>query len=254
MNHYRFRFWILLLPLTLFVTLILILFMRAGDVSLPPPPAAKKDAGLSVTVAPSFGSRVGFDLLATTTTPPVAPPNLATLFSVKAACDHALGRNIVEEWDRTTDPVLSPDGGRQAQSVNELPAHLSRLRLANSDGSDEIWLEAPRARGYTGTLLPAIWSPDGRRLALREINLSQPGGGTLYSVSRDGAEVIRLAGYYGYHDQIAWSPDSRYIAFTHGIVFGQGSNTNVGDYRVYVVAADGSTPVYLFGSGCRPLP
>jgi dipeptidyl aminopeptidase/acylaminoacyl peptidase len=246
MNSSRHTFWTRLMAVNLILAIVLILILWTYN-----RPTDESGEILLVTAPPVQPTSTGFNIKALTTTPPVAPPTVSALFTVQTACRSAY-RLALDHWDQDSEPVFSPDGRRMAQTSNDIPAQVSRLRLANSDGSDDVWLEPQRDGGYVGTLLPPTWSPDGRLIALQEMRLSHPGGAILHVVSRDGTEILRLARYYGYYDQIAWSTDSRFIAFTSGIVYGAGSSGRLGDYQVYIAATDGVTPVYLLGRGCDP--
>ncbi len=68
----------------------------------------------------------------------------------------------------------------------------------------------PRAAGM---VISPSWSPDGAKIAFRRIEPSGEGG--LWIVSADGGEASRVVSLGGANlvDPLAWSPDSRRIAF-----------------------------------------
>ncbi len=80
-----------------------------------------------------------------------------------------------------------------------------------------------------------IWSPDGRFILFQ--NWAGPGGGGLYKMDSDGANLIHLTGgYVGGGLQPAYSPDGRFIAYILSI----GNNQDI-----YRIDSDGSNRIQL---------
>lgn len=92
-----------------------------------------------------------------------------------------------------------------------------------------------------GRSLPALaWSPDGQKLAyIAGRSGSQP---ELWVMNADGTgHLLLLRGQQEVFDHLTWSPDSRYIAFSHSAT---GSNMS-GALQIYLVKATGSQPLNL---------
>jgi hypothetical protein len=92
------------------------------------------------------------------------------------------------------------------------------VRVADITAPASVWL-APSAGGafrpFLGTAVMAVWSPDGSRLAYHETTPGDP----IYVADRDGANARRIhvseSGIHSHH--LSWSPDGRYLYFTHGL-------------------------------------
>ena len=97
---------------------------------------------------------------------------------------------------------------------------LGDLYIMNADGSEQRLVR----RNVSGMWGRAIWSPDGRKIAVATANDG------ISVVAADGSGERRLTGGH----VAGWSPDSQRIAFTKR----SGPNGRVSD--VYVVNADGS--------------
>jgi Tol biopolymer transport system component len=136
-------------------------------------------------------------------------------------------------------PIWSPDGGRLMLSTPRGIEIVSSLggpgRLVVPDTPD------PRVDpwGTGGPLMPAGWSPDGRRLAFAR-------GDTLYVGDLEGTTPHPIA-HGGEMHSFAWSPDGRWIACVRGnrqsrqpsFMFG-----NLGAARIWLVPAEsGTAPV-----------
>lgn len=147
-------------------------------------------------------------------------------------------------------PIIgSPDTQYTARVLN--PDGDARMIIARTDGSEEVVIAAPN-KGIPLAIRPR-WSPDGSRIAFANIALSQPGGGDIYLVNRDGTGLVRIASNVGYYDELAWSPDGTLIYFTSGVAVGQGSGMHVEQYKVYAVPATGGQPQYVT-DGCAVVP
>ena len=183
---------------------------------------------------------------------PVSPtetpgPPLGSL--VASACSDTLSGVRTRGWV-VSPAVLSPDSRYSAFSDNSDPSNV-RLVVTSADGSTTLATIPAPIGGFP--LGDPVWSPDSLRLAFSVVYLSQPGGGEIYVVNSDGTGLLHLASYVGYHDILAWSPDGRYLAFTSGTASGAGSSTQVGDYQIYVVNADGSGAPQWAVAGCDPV-
>ncbi len=70
-------------------------------------------------------------------------------------------------------------------------------------------------RPFLATAVMAAWSPDGSRIAYHEATPGDP----IYVADRDGANPRRLflapPGEHCHH--LSWSPDGRYLYFSHGV-------------------------------------
>jgi len=92
------------------------------------------------------------------------------------------------------------------------------VRVAGITAPASVWM-APSAGGafrpFLGTAVMAVWSPDGSRLAYHETTPGDP----IYVADRDGANARRIhVGEGGSHSHhLSWSPDGRYLYFTHGL-------------------------------------
>jgi serine/threonine-protein kinase len=131
-------------------------------------------------------------------------------------------------------PIWSPDGSRimfsSPRGIEVVSALGGPTRLVVPDEHDP----AVDPWGSGGPLMPAGWSPDGRRIAfVRRDSLLIRGldGGTPRAVAHDGEM-----------HSFAWSPDGRWIACVRGnrqsrqpsFMFG-----NIGPTRIWLVPAEG---------------
>ena len=99
----------------------------------------------------------------------------------------------------------SPDGRRIVFPLSRggpAACHGTALWVANVDGTNAHRVGGPCATG------PA-WSPDSRRLAFFD-------DGALSTVAVDGSDLRRLDAPSTRFGRIAWSPDSRWIAYDTG--------------------------------------
>ncbi|HEX7051167.1 MAG TPA: S9 family peptidase [Longimicrobiales bacterium] len=139
-------------------------------------------------------------------------PALLILLLAPAALAQAprdrLTLDLYLDWERVSDPQLSPDGeeivfGRRwVDKIND--RWESSLWIMNADGS--------RPRFLVDGSSPA-WSPDGTRIAFTA--RGEPRGSQIFVrwMDAEGAvtQITRLDESPG---NIAWSPDGKWIAFT----------------------------------------
>jgi len=92
------------------------------------------------------------------------------------------------------------------------------IRVADITAQASVWM-APSAGGpfrpFLDTAVMAVWSPDGSRLAYHGTIPGDP----IYVADRDGSNARRIlvaeGGSHSHH--LSWSPDGRYLYFTHGL-------------------------------------
>jgi hypothetical protein len=183
------------------------------------------------------------------TTPPAAPAATFGDLAVLTDCQANANTDPQRGWV-DGEGVFSPDSARIAYATN--PVGDAKLILANADGSGQIEVDAPN-KGIPISTRP-VWSPDGAHIAFANIAISQPGGGFIYVVNADGTELRGIASYVGYYDALAWSPDSARLYFTSGVASGTGSGMSVGEYKVYIVTADGFGTPEVVMEGCAEAP
>ena len=147
-------------------------------------------------------------------------------------------------------PTSKPSFARRGRSL--LPGQVSELVVMNSDGSgrtvvfeaDEI-IEAPN------------WTPDGRYLVIN-------GGGELWRVSVDGAEIVRIdtGSYRDLNNDHVLSPDGRTIYFSendghlYAVPFAGGEPRRVSNlhsephhHYLHGISPDGLTLAYVAVEG-----
>lgn len=125
-------------------------------------------------------------------------------------------------------PTWSPDG-RQLLYTQHRAGKISLVLLSAGDATSQIITQ--------GTLpqYDAVWSPDGKRIALTYVKQSGTQGNVdVYTAAPDGSDLKLFAGDTGklsHEESAAWSPDGKRIAFT---------STSQGNQEIYVADADGS--------------
>lgn len=133
----------------------------------------------------------------------------------------------------------SPDGTQILYIVvgNELE---NEIRIMNADGTDHRTI---------GSGWSPIWSPDGDHIVFRSIRDSDPEASPqnleLYRVRTDGSDRTRITTHPGLDGflGIAWSPDSRTLAFTR-------QHEEV--VEVWIAGADGSDPQLISSPATWP--
>lgn len=124
-------------------------------------------------------------------------------------------------------PAWSPDGQWLAFTRHEGNSIFVFLRSA--DGSAE-----KRLTRRTDPEMDAVWSPDGRRLALC-LDKTAPNQGDMevYTLGADGEDlqpVLLSGGKLSHEEWPSWSPDGQWLVLT---------STRDGNQELYVLRADG---------------
>jgi Tol biopolymer transport system component len=183
-------------------------------------------------------------------------------YLVVAAPDGTSPRKVllVETPQRSVSYAVSPDGARAAwfKPISASPpASLPPDGIpAAADAGVELWV-APLDGGQGKRIVMAsgvpgesydtpLWSPDGGRIAFGTYRVDTNTGETRRSaidvVAADGADLRRLTDRPGpLDDGMAWSPDSRYLAYT---ALADGATQR----DLYVVGVDGTDDRALTGT------
>lgn len=106
-------------------------------------------------------------------------------------------------------PQWSPDGTRFAFVRDQ------NLWIANADGSGAVAVSTGHLVDL-GARPPYRWSPNGQRLAFREIESAGNPAGNVVVVDADGARQAEIPNSAGYGTP-SWSPDGSAILFATGI-------------------------------------
>lgn len=174
-------------------------------------------------------------------------PGMSAQLTADTECQTTMLDREIEGWDDGPQRI-SPDKKWIAFTSN--PEGDARIYILKTDGSARTRLDAP-ATGFP--LNSLVWSPNSQYVAFINVYLSQPGGGKIYVAKADGSGLTYVASYVGYFDRIAWSPDSRQLAFTSGIATGHGSGMTIVDYKVYTVNITGIGQPQIALNGCNPV-
>lgn len=150
-------------------------------------------------------------------------------------------------WDRGDQfPAWTPDGKRISfTSWGREDGLRAAVFTMEPDGSHVTRISKGIGRQsepmFPGALaLGGVWSPDGQRILF---DSPRDGNGEIFVMDADGSNVQRLThtpGIGKVSEDADWSPDGNWIAFAsdrdgNGAALGQ-----VGNYRMYVMSADGS--------------
>ena len=124
-------------------------------------------------------------------------------------------------------PAWSPDGASLVFARHQGATIFLFLRSA--DGKEEKRLTSRDAPEFD-----AVWSPDGKRLALC-IDKTVPNQGDMevYTIAADGQDlqpVLVTAGKLSHEEWPSWSPDGQWIALT---------STRDGNQEIYIVRPEG---------------
>jgi TolB protein len=208
----------------------------AGEVQAPPTPVAPGfSGGYQIHLAEATGGHLR--QLARGLSPAWSPDGSRIAFDHRGVDGTSSGIVIIDadgtDARRLTSggtwlPRWSPDGGKIAfvtcipnEDNGPFPMCDMTFRVINVDGSGEIALAQTN---FMGTIPPAEWSPDGKRIAFIG---GEGSHSDLYVVNMDGSGMTRLTQLGTVRTGADWSPDGRKLAFGAA-----GS--------VYVVNADGS--------------
>jgi TolB protein len=133
-------------------------------------------------------------------------------------------------------PQWSPDGRRLAYVGSD-----DGIFIVNSDGTGTRRLTSPRWFDDLPT-----WRPDGTMIAFERF-LSTPtsNGDDVFVINADGSGLRRLTRGMG-HEQPAWSPDGRLIAY---LGYDEDKAASDGTFDVYAMNADGSNQRDLLETG-----
>jgi len=134
--------------------------------------------------------------------------------------------------DIETNPIWSRDGTRLAMWAQAARSGAASLIVEQPDGSGrQVLVTGVPARSDAFVAFGPVWAPDGSSI-LYAIIKPDPALFSIYVVSSRGGPPTELVADAPAAN-LAWSPDSRTIAF-------QGGSTATGDRGVWVVPADGS--------------
>lgn len=141
-----------------------------------------------------------------------------------------LSHHAAQDWA----PAWSPDGSKIAfQSDRDGNAE---IYVMNADGTNQT-----RLTSAAGNDLDPSWSSNGAKLAFAS---ERDGNFEIYVMNADGSGQTRLTTHSASDVRPAWSPDGAKISFdtARDVVDGPGMEPTTNN-EVYVMGADGSTPV-----------
>jgi dipeptidyl aminopeptidase/acylaminoacyl peptidase len=124
-----------------------------------------------------------------------------------ASPHHEIVKRFVDRRSWVSSPALSPDGRRIASVV-------ATTSVDSNATTSSIWLDgAPLTNGSRDSA--PTWSPDGRSLAFASDRSETKGVATLHVIPVDRpGETRRLCEMPDGLDDLSWSPDGVWIAFT----------------------------------------
>jgi Tol biopolymer transport system component len=153
----------------------------------------------------------------------------------QARVTEAAGQNGRASW--------SPDGSKIAYTSIEVvvagndTTEKGEIWVVNADGS------SPTAITSDGALATSpSWSPDGSKIVFQS---NRDGADQIYVMNADGSGITRLTNGAWGDQQPAWSPDGSKIAFQSTRDAADPNQANTLDMEIYVMNADGSSPVRL---------
>ena len=139
--------------------------------------------------------------------------HVATLTGAVLSNEHAIAADPANDWNAS----WSPDGKRLVFTSDR--SGIDELWVANADGGAPTQLTAAGA----GDRAPS-WSPDGSRIAFTSDRTGEP---EVWSIAADGSDARNLTNHPQHYDgqwSMAWSPDSKHIAYATGS-FGDASTS-----------------------------
>jgi Tol biopolymer transport system component len=141
-------------------------------------------------------------------------------------------RLTVDEYGGSC-PAWSPAGEQLAFERQD------EIYVMNADGTNPTRL----TNSLAATNSCPLWSPDGQRIAFLS---NRSGTWEAYVMKADGTHQTRLThNYQNRQCTPAWSPDGQHLAFV--------SRHSDGSPEIYVLAADGTDPIYLTRDAWYPL-
>ncbi len=167
-------------------------------------------ARIPFTAAPALAARLAVAtlslvmgaLLAGAAISTLSPPSLAAQDAARLTVDRYL------DWERVSDPRISPDGNRIVYTKSWVNKQEDRwdsgLHMMNADGSRKRFLvDGSGAR----------WSPDGTRILFTAA--AEDGGSQIFVrwMDEEGA-VTQVTRVQGAPMNAMWSPDGNMISFT----------------------------------------
>jgi Tol biopolymer transport system component len=149
-------------------------------------------------------------------------------------------RVLVRDLDNVNSAEWSPDGAKIAVA---LPTSRNSIRTVDAAGGQLAPVPIGTEEFFATS---ATWSPDGSQIAFAGAPVSEVEGrvySDIYVVGADGGEPQRITTTEVVIEQeLEWSPDGRWIAYTDtnvrppGVVGGR----PYGERGVFVIASDGS--------------
>jgi dipeptidyl aminopeptidase/acylaminoacyl peptidase len=136
--------------------------------------------------------------------------------------------NLTQDEAKDHSPAWSPDG-QWIVFASLRDSLYWELYIMGADGSDVqrlTWWE-------DASDLSPSWSPDGSRIAFAS---KRDGNWEIYTMDRDGGNLLRVTDHPADDTNPAWSPDGSRIAF---------ESTREGYAEIYLVPVSGGEPVNL---------
>lgn len=133
----------------------------------------------------------------------------------KTELNNRLTPEILATYSRPTDLDIAPDGSNIAYTVALVSKDVDK---DTEHGVSTIWVVGAlegEPRQFTGGTWEDVeprWSPDGAQLAFLS-DRAERGKRSVYVMSADGGEGVRVFDQQGTLSNLQWSPDGRYLGF-----------------------------------------